>query len=239
MDLGFDRRAALDGIKTIWPLMVPGIPVGLVVGLVIAERGVPAFLGYSTSWIIFAGSSQLAAVELIGDSASALVIILTVFFINARHIIYSAALRERFSVYPLWIRVLAPYLLTDQQFAVSETAPELVDPTPRYRLWHFLGAGVFMWSVWQLAVIAGLLVGDVVRDEWQLIFSVPILFLGLMILSIKNRAGVASAFVGGTLALLGRDLPSGSGLLIAIIAGMAVGAFIDQRTDNHASEVAS
>ena len=223
MNLAFDRRAALDGIKTIWPLMIPGIPVGLVVGLVVAERGVPEFLGWSTSWIIFAGSSQLASVELIGEDAGVAVIVLTVFFINARHIIYSAALRDRFSVYPLWVRVLAPYFLIDQQFAVAETAPELVDPTPRYRLWHFLGAGVFMWTIWQIAVAAGILIGDLVRDEWQLIFAVPTMFLGLMVLSIRNQAGVAAAVVGGALAVVGSDLPQGSGLLIAIIAGMIVG----------------
>lgn len=233
MNLGFERRAALDGIKTIWPLMVPGIPVGLVVGLVITERGVPAFLGWSTSWIIFAGSSQLAAVELIGNNAGPTVIVLTVFFINARHIIYSAALRERFSVYPFWIRLLAPYLLIDQQFAAAETAPELIDPTPRYRLWHFLGAGVFLWTVWQLAVGAGVLIGDLVREEWQLIFSVPILFLGLMVMSIRNRAGVAAAIVGGVLAVLGRELPQGSGLLIAIVTGMIVGAVVDHRFGSH------
>lgn len=209
--------------------MIPGIPVGLVVGLVVAERGVPAFLGWSTSWIIFAGSSQLAAVELIGDGAGLPVIVLTVFFINARHIIYSAALRERFSMYPLWIRVVAPYFLIDQQFAAAETAPELVDPTPRYRLWHFLGAGAFLWTIWQLAVGTGVLVGDLVQDEWQLIFSVPILFLGLMILSIRNQASVAAAVVGGVISVLGSDLPQGSGLLLAIVAGMVVGAFIDQR----------
>ncbi len=229
MNLAFERRAALDGIKSIWPLMIPGIPVGLVIGLVIAERGVPTFLGYSTSWLIFAGSSQLAAVELIADGAGAAVIILTVFFINARHIIYSAALRERFSVYPRWVRATIPYLLIDQQFAVIETVPELVDPTPRYQLWHFLGAGGFVWSVWQLAVIAGIFVGDLVRPEWQLIFTVPILFLGLMVLSLKNFAGVAAAVVGGTIALMARGLPQGSGLLLAIIAGMTVGALIDQQ----------
>ncbi len=210
--------------------MIPGMPVGLVVGLVVAERGVPAFLGWSTSWIIFAGSSQLAAVELIGEGAGVAVIVLTVFFINARHIIYSAALRDRFSVYPLWVRVLAPYLLIDQQFAVAETAPELEDSTPRYRLWHFLGAGAFVWTTWQISVGAGILIGDLVRDEWQLIFSVPILFLGLMVLSIKNEASVAAALVGGTIAVLGRGLPQGSGLLIAIIAGMTVGAVVDHRS---------
>ena len=231
MDLRFERKAALDGIKTIVPLMIPGIPVGLVIGLVIAERGVPAFLGWSTSWIIFAGSSQLAAIELIGEGASVAVIVLTVFFINARHIIYSAAMRDRFSVYPFWVRLLAPYVLIDQQFAAAETAPELVDPTPRYRLWHFLGAGAFLWTIWQIAVAAGIFLGDVVREEWQLIFSVPILFLGLMVLAIRNKAGVAAAVVGGTLAVLGRELPQGSGLLLAIIAGMTVGAVIEQRSE--------
>jgi len=234
MDLGFDRKAALDGIKTIWPLILPGIPVGLVVGLVVAERGVPGFLGFSTAFIIFAGSSQLAAVELIGDNASATIIVLTVFFINARHIIYSAALRERFSVYPLWVRIVAPYVLIDQQFAVAETAPELLDPTPGYRLWHFLGAGVFIWTIWQLAVGAGILVGDFVQEEWQLIFTVPILFLGLMVLSIRNQASVVAAVVGGAISLLGTSLPQGSALLLAIIVGMAAGAFVDQRIEQPA-----
>ncbi len=229
VNLAFDRRAALDGIKTIWPLMIPGIPVGLVVGLVVTEREVPAFLGWSTSWIIFAGSSQLAAIELIGEGAGPAVIILTVLFINARHIIYSAALRDRFSVYPLWIRVLAPYVLLDQQFAAAETAPELVDPTPRYRLWHFLGAGVFMWTLWQFAVAAGIVIGDLVQPDWQLIFSVPILFLGLMVLSIKNQASVAAAVTGGVVSIVASDLPQGSGLLLAIIVGMVVGAAVDTR----------
>lgn len=217
-------------MRTIWPLIVPSFPVGLVVGLVVGERDVPAFLGWSTSWIIFAGSSQLAAIELIGDGASVAVIVLTVFFINARHMIYSAALRERFSVYPMWIRLLTPYLLTDQLFAAAETAPELANPTPRYRLWHFLGAGTFMWSIWQLSVAAGVLVGDVVREEWQLIFSVAILFIGLMVLSIENRAGTAAAVTGGAVSVVGRNFPQGSGLLLAIIAGIAVGAVVDQRT---------
>lgn len=226
-DLSFDRRAALDGMATMWPLMIPGIPVGVVLGLAIREEGLPLLAGWSTSWIIFAGASQLAAINLIAQGASSLVIIATVIAINARHIIYSAALRGRFAPYPTWIRATVPYLLIDQQFAAAETAPELVDPTPRYRLWHFLGGGALLWTVWQVAVALGIAIGDFVREEWQLIFSVPILFLGLMVLSLRSKPTVVAAVVAGAVAVFARGLPQGSGLLLAIFLGAAAGVIAE------------
>ena len=95
MDLSFDRRAFTDGVKTIAPLAVPGIPFGFILGFIIQDEGLPLFAGWSMSWIILAGSSQLAAVNLLAEGASAVVIVVTVFFINSRHAMYSAALRPK------------------------------------------------------------------------------------------------------------------------------------------------
>lgn len=229
VDLSFDKQAAAIGIKQTIPLVIPGIPFGFVLGLIIQEEGLPRFAGWSSSWLIFAGSSQLAALNLLADGASAAVIIVSVFLINSRHAMYSAAMRDRFAPLPLWFRILGPYFLIDQSFAVAETSPDLIDPTPRFRMWHFLGAGVAVWSMWQLSVAAGVLIGNVVREEWALSFAVPILFLGLMVFSIKNKPGVLAAVVGATIAFVGRTLPQGSGLLLAIILGMAAGGLAETR----------
>jgi len=231
MDLSFDRAAALQGMKRILPLIVPGIPFGFLIGFIIHDEGLPLFAGWSSSWIIFAGSSQLVALNLIADGTSAAVIIVSVFFINSRHAMYSAALRSRFAMYPTWFRILGPYLLLDQQFAVADTAPDLEDPTPRYRLWHFMGAGLMTWSIWQILVAAGMFLGNVVREEWSLSFAVPILFLGLMVLSIRDRPGIVSAVVATIVVLAGRDLPQGSGLLLAIVLGVAAGAIAETRLE--------
>ena len=232
-DLSFQRDAYFDGIRRIVPLAIPGLPFGFVLGVLITNEELPAFAAWASSFIIFAGSSQLAALTLLAEDASAFVVIMSVLLINSRHAMYSAALRHRFSSYPTGLRALMSYVLIDQQFAVTETAEELVAPTPRYRLWHFLGGGSLLWTLWQCTVALGVLVGDVVPESLNLGFAVPLLFIGLLALSVKNSPGVIAAVVGGVAAVLGSGLPQGSGLLLAIVLGVAAAGIAEARQETN------
>lgn len=227
-EYSFDRRAALDGARRIAPLAAPGVPFGLVLGVLIRDSGIDVLAGWSSGFIIFAGAAQLAALNLLADDASALVIILTVVFINARHAMYSAALRPRFATFPTWFRWIGPYFLLDQQFAVAESTPELRNAEPRYVIWHWLGAGTVLWSIWMLSMTAGVIVGDIVDEGWSLNFAVPLLFGGLLVLAVKDRPGALAATVAAVIAVVGQDLPQGSGLLLAIVVGVVVGGMAEQ-----------
>ncbi len=226
-DFSFDPRAFWTGFREVIPLAVPGIPFGFVLGVVIADSGLDQLAAWASSPIIAAGAAQLAAIELLAEQASAAVVLVTVAFINSRHLMYSAALRPRFAGFPGWFRAVGPYILLDQSFALAVAQPDDMDD--RTRMWHFLGSGAFLWVMWMCATITGVLVGDVTEPEWQLGFAVPILFGGLMILSITNRPGVVAAVVGGTVAVLGADLPQGSGVLLAIILGVTAAGVLDAR----------
>jgi len=229
-DLSFNRGAFVDGIKRVIPLSIPGIPFAFVVGVLVAdEELLPAFASWASSWIIFAGAAQLAALTLLADNASAIVVIMTVFLINSRHAMYSATLRGRLAGYSPATRVLMSYLLVDQQFAVAETAPELEDPSSGYRLWHYLGSGMVLFVMWNSTVALGIGLGNVVREEWGLSFAVPILFLGLLMLSLKDRPGIVAAIVAAVVAVAGRTLPQGSGLLLAIVVGVAAAGLFAER----------
>lgn len=230
-DFSFDRRAAVDGAKTVFPLVIPGIPFGLVLGFIVKSEGIDLLAGWSTSWLIFAGSSQLAALNLVSEGASAIVIISSVLLINSRHAMYSAVLRPKFADMPRWFRTFAPYLLIDQLFAVADSAPELEGSSLRYRMWHYLGGGAAVWGMWQVAVALGILVGDIVREEWSLNFAVPVLFTGLLVLSVKDRPGVIAAVVAAGVAVAGRDLPQGAGLILGIIFGVAVAGTVSARLE--------
>lgn len=234
-DVAFQRDAYLDGIRRIFPLAIPGMPFGFVLGVLVTTEDLPAFASWASSFIIFAGSAQIAALRLLADGTSAAIVVLSVFLINARHIMYSAALRQRFSPYPMWLRATMSYVLVDQQFAVTETAPELENPTDRYRLWHFLGGGSVLFVFWQVTVGLGILLGDVVPQSWDLGFAVPLLFLGLLILSAKNSPGVLAAVVAAVVAVFGRNLPQGSGLLLAIVFGVAAAALAETHQTNTSS----
>ena len=225
-DFSFDAVSARAGVRAIAPLAAPGIPFGLVLGFLISDGGIDPLAGWSSSWIILAGSSQLVAMNLLAEGASAAVIIVSIALINSRHAMYSAALRPRVANFPRWFRVVGPYFLLDQVFAIADSQPDGV--SDRSRLWHFLGSGVFIWTVWQIAVAVGVVLGDVLRESWSLNFTVALLFLGLMMLSIKDRPGIAAATVAAAVALAGNDLPQGSGLLLAIVIGVAAGGAFER-----------
>src|SRR4051812_200414 len=87
-----DRRAFLDGVRAMLPLLLGVAPFGLVIGVTVAELGLPHLAGWSLGWLVYAGSAQLAAVGLLAGSASAAVVVASVAVINLRLALYSAAM---------------------------------------------------------------------------------------------------------------------------------------------------
>ena len=232
MPTTWNRPAAIDALRALLPL-TPPVPIfGLVFGLAVVESvEVGSAAGWASSLLVFGGASQLAAVVVIDAGGTALVAIGTIVVVNARHVMYSAALRARFADAPTWFRVVGPYFLVDQVFAITETRP--ADDPVDYRLTHFVTGGLY-WLVWWTASVAvgtiiGLTAGDVIPAGWSLEFSVPLLFLGLLVNAIRDRPGLVAAAVAATMAVVAGDLdPPGTGLLVAAAAGLAAGALADE-----------
>ncbi len=223
----FDRTSFVAGIVEGLPLAAPVVPFGLVLGFIIGEiSAVDDLAGWASSWVVFGGSSQLAAVNLLDEGASAIVVVVTIAMINARHLMYSAALSPRFADVPMVARVAGSYLLNDQVFALTDAKPHGIDL--QTRLWTYAGTTALFWTLWQTSVGVGLLLGDVIPESWSLTFSVVLLFGGLMVLSVRDRPSLVAAVVGGLVGLLARDFPQGLGLLVAIVAGVGAGALAER-----------
>jgi len=234
-DHSFDRAAYLTGVRAALPLAVPPAPFAMALGIVIREsQSVSTLAGWASSWIIFAGSAQLAALELLDDGASIAVVVLTIAMINARHIVYSAAFSLRLGQVPRWFRIIGSYLLIDQVFAVDEMQPPVL--STRKRMWTFLGAASVFWIVWNSFVVIGMTAGGFLPDDFPVNFIVAVLFASLMVLAIRNRPGIAAAIVGGFVAIVARDLPSGMNVVIAILCGAFVGATLETLGNRRATE---
>ncbi len=228
------RKAVLDGVRAIAPLIVPGLPFGLVLGVLIADSNlVDNLAGWSSSWIIFAGSAQFAGVLVLQAGGGLLLTVLTIIVVNARHVMYSAALAGRYAAAPRWFKIVGPYVLVDQAFAVADQLPP--DTDLEYRMWHHLGAGFTAWVLWQTWVAIGILVGASIPEEWSLDFAVPLLFLGLLVLVLRNRPAIIAGLVGGFVAVASNGFPSRLGLLIGGLAGMAAGGIAEWFEDKRAS----
>ena len=106
----------------------------------------------------------------------------------------------------------------------DQLGPEVA---PSERISFYAGAGVFATTVWHISVVAGMVAGNAIPASWSLDFAVPLMFGSLAILAMHNRPGVLAALIAGTLAVAGRDLPRGTGLIIAIVVGVAAGGIAE------------
>lgn len=223
--MSVDRSTVRRAIGDALPLYVPAVPFALVIGLAIAESGIHPFVGWSSSWLVFGGAAQLTLISLLGSGAAVAAAITAALVVNARHLMYSAALAPTFQRQPAWFRWLGPYVLIDQLFALVTI--EKVQREEEFRT-YYLTAGATFWLLWQLTTALGLAIGPVVPEDWNLGFAVPILFLGLIVLGIDKSSKLVAALVGAGVTFLAAGLPNRTGLLVGALAGIFAGTVVER-----------
>lgn len=221
------RRAAKAGARAIMPLTAALFPLGLVYGVTVSELPVDDWLGGLASSVIFAAAAQLALIELIADDAAWPTAVSTALVINLRFVMYSAALAPSFSQYPASWRLPLAYLMTDQASGVSLLHYES-ERDPLARRWYYLGAAIPLFVAWMIATWLGILFGASIPASWELGFAVPLTFICLLVPSIRDRARLVAAIVGGVVSLLARDAPNSTGLLVGAVAGVVAGMAVDR-----------
>jgi 4-azaleucine resistance transporter AzlC len=223
----------LNGFKAELPLLIGVVPFGMIYGVLALDAGIPAGASQAMSAIIFAGSSQFLTTQLVHTAAPSIVILMTVAVVNLRHALYSASVSPYTRhLRPLWKWLLA-YLLTDEAYAVTVLHyQETGDPgTIDNRHWFYLGAGLALWSSWQLSTAAGILLGAVVPESWSLDFTLALTFIALVVPSLKDRAGLVAALTAGVIAVLTISWPFKLGLVVAALVGILLGVIIESRAD--------
>lgn len=217
-----DRQAVREG----FPLLLPAIPFGFVLGLAMSESAMPIGVAYSSSLFLYAGAAQLALVTLVG-AASAWAVAVAVMVINLRHVMYSAALAPAFKDQPRWFRLLAPSLLVDQVFALSSLHTDFT--AERFRRYYLTLAAMF-YSAWQVLSVLGIFFGTLVPTSWGLGFAPPLMFAGIVVIMLTNRPAVIAAAVAAAVCFATLGLPNRIGLLIGALAGILAGFFADSRS---------
>ncbi len=220
----------LAGCRDEAPLQLGVIPFGMLYGIGALAVGMPVWLAQLTSMLVFAGAAQLVIVQMLGAAAGALPIGLTAVLLNLRHMLYSASVAEHVRHLPRRWRVLLAYLLTDEAYAVAILRyARPAGPGPDLRHWYFLGCGLTLWSCWQLSTALGIAFGARIPPEWDIDFAVPLTFIALLTLLVKERAGQAAALVAALAVLALAALPYRLGLVLAIVLGLVAGAAVARR----------
>ncbi|MFK8018475.1 MAG: AzlC family ABC transporter permease [Pseudomonadales bacterium] len=217
------KRALLwQGVIQTLPLVLAAFPFGLVFGALAHSYNLSlaATLGFSA--IVFAGASQFIAITLLASSTAFPIIVLTVFVVNLRQMLYSANLMPFVHNWSQSWRAFLAFFLTDETFAVvshQASAPGL--------RWLYLGSALFMYSFWIVATLAGfLLVGQLPGlANMGLDVAMIVAFVGIVVPSLLTRADWACAATAFACALLTADWPNQTGLLFSALLAIAVGVW--------------
>lgn len=272
------RTEFLAGIRAELPILLGVVPFGMIYGALAVAAGLPTPAAQAMSSIVFAGSAQFILTQLIPAGAPPIVLLLTVFVVNLRHILYSASVAPYLHGLKTRWKWLLAYLLTDEAYAVTithyrqidgavkslrHTPPEFVEggigvlrqaqvpvkdsaqgfdasPQPAdHRHWFFLGAGLALWSCWQVSTAIGIFLGTQVPPSWSLDFTLPLTFIALMIPALVDRPAVAAAVSAGAVAVIGAGWPYKMGLVAAAIIGITVGTVLEGRRRTAAGDAAT
>ncbi len=223
------RSEFLAGVRAEAPILLGVAPFGMIYGALAVAAGLPRDAAQAMSAIVFAGSAQFIATQLIATGTPPLVILLTTLVVNLRHMLYSASVAPYLQRLSLRHKALLAYLLTDEAYVVAITRFQDGDAGAG-KHWYLLGAGLALWCTWQVSTAAGIFLGSQVPPTWSLDFTLPLTFIALLIPTVADRPALAAALAAGAVAVIGAGWPYKTGLLAAALTGIAVGLWADARS---------
>lgn len=212
------------GARDIIPLVVGAIPFGIIFGTLATSNGLSPGATLAMSAFVFAGSSQFIAAGMIATQTGWLLIVLTTFVVNLRHLLYSVSLVPYIKALPQQWKVPLAFWLTDEAFAVVIRRYESKDKS-HFKHWYYLGAALTMYLNWQLCTLLGITLGQMIPDatSWGLDFAMSVTFIGMVIPYLKNKPMVISVVVASIVAIFAASLPNKLGLMLAALLGIGTG----------------
>lgn len=203
IDFSDNRAEFRRGVRRALPIVLAVTPFGLLFGALSVANGLTVGETALMSGVIFAGASQLVGIELFGQNIAPWLVILSVFAVNFRHVLYSAVTGRSTRHWSVGARFFAFFFLTDPQFAEAER--RVAEGKKITLAWYF-GLASTLYVSWIASALVGALFGQMVPDPyvWGLDFLAPIYFFGL-VMEFRGRASwlpvVAVSAVVSTVAL--------------------------------------
>ncbi|MFZ4623055.1 MAG: AzlC family ABC transporter permease [Rhodoferax sp.] len=214
------RAGALESLGA-----APGLAAwGLMTGVAMVNSGLSTFEALLMGLLVFAGSSQLAAIPLIAAGAPMWVVLATGCCVNLRFVVFSAHLRPYMMHLPRWQRLLTGYLTTDLSYVLFIRRYPQHGGTPDQLLAqqaYLAGNCGVNWLAWVGCSVLGVLLASLIPTRWGLGFAGILALVGILFSLASSHLRWVSAGVAGAAAVAAFALPFKLNILLAIAAAVA------------------
>lgn len=157
------RRDFLSGARDILPIVISTVPFAIVYGALAAKEGLTLAESVGMSGLVYAGAAQFVALQLWAHPLPFWTVLLSVFAVNLRHVLYSAALGRKTPHWTPLERYVGFAFLTDPTFALAELKGG-AQLNPGY----YFGLSLPLYANWIFASAIGAMFGDLIGDPQRL-----------------------------------------------------------------------
>jgi len=147
----FTRNGMTHGFIKCVPVGLGVFAYGLVFGMLAVQAGMSPLQAQLMSLMVFAGASQLMALEFWGPHLPVLTIVLTTLVVNLRHLLMGAAMRD-------WLVRISPgksyfslFFMTDESWALSVKEMDSGKKDAAF----LLGSGLCIYFFWNFSTFMG------------------------------------------------------------------------------------
>lgn len=225
------RQAFREGVRDGMPIALGYLAVSFTLGTAIQKAGMTAFQGMLASLLNNASAGEYVGFALIAAGASYWEVALLTLITNARYLLMSCALSQKFAPgAPLFHRLLVGFDVTDEIFGISIARPGILNPFYNY------GAMAVAMPGWAIGTWLGVVVGNVLPLRAASALSVALygMFLAVIIpparkdrvVAVLVLLSFAASYMAGRLPVLaGISGGTRTILLTVMIAGAAAVLF--------------
>jgi 4-azaleucine resistance transporter AzlC len=174
------------GARASLPVVLGYLGIGLAAGVVERAAGLSYAEILLLSTVLYAGSAQFVLTSMLALGAAPSAIVPTVFLVNLRHLLLSAALAPALRGVPAWKNALLGVQLTDETFVVASGQKAL-------RPAWMAGLNLSAWSAWAAANVAGAGLSGLAGDTRVLGFALPAMFAALLVLQLRIHRRIRAA----------------------------------------------
>jgi len=176
--VGTGRSEFMDGLRECLPVIGAAAPFGAVFGAIAIDKGLSPSEIILMSALVYAGASQYVAMEFWTTPFPYLTMVLSVFAVNFRHILYSASIGRKLHRFSPWQKSVAFFGLVDPQWAVAEKRAATQDVTIAF----YAGMAVPLYCAWVASTAFGAMFGRLIEnpEAFGLDFLLPIYFISLL-----------------------------------------------------------
>jgi 4-azaleucine resistance transporter AzlC len=217
-----DLRRGYIALLALWPGVVS---IGLAYAVVSLDAGLNAIEIQLFSLLVYSGAGQFAISSLVEEDASVLAIIATIAVLGLRHVLYGLSASRWLPREGQPPKPVVAHFLVDESYGFAEAEVA----SGRANGWFLLGAGLSLFTAWNVATAAGLMLSQVVDfPSSGLDFIFPLSFVAITIPLIKHRRHLFAAVLAVAVTVsLSQIAGAGLTIFVATIAAVALAAIIE------------